>query len=220
MAEHAGLVVETVVNGPFMENCFIVGDAETHEGLLIDPGDEEQRILAEVRRLELTTTAIFGTHAHIDHVAAVADLKRELDVPFALHPDERPGLQRLPMQAAIFGLPPRPVPEVDRELAHGDTVQLGGLQGRVLLTPGHSAGGCCLYFEEQGVVFAGDTLFAGSIGRTDLPGGSMQTLLSSIKEQLLSLPDQVVVYCGHGPATTIGAERRANPFLQPGAVFV
>jgi glyoxylase-like metal-dependent hydrolase (beta-lactamase superfamily II) len=214
MAEHQRLLVETVVNGPFMENCFIAGDAATREALLIDPGDEGERILGEVRRLELTPTAIFCTHAHIDHVSAVAELKRELEVPFALHPDEQPGLSRLPMQAAIFGLPPRAVPEVDRELADGDTVQLGGLEGRVLLTPGHSAGGCCLYFEEQRVVFAGDTLFAGSIGRTDLPGGSMQTLLASINERLLSMPDEVVVYSGHGPATTIGAERRANPFLQ------
>jgi glyoxylase-like metal-dependent hydrolase (beta-lactamase superfamily II) len=220
MDSHSGLLVETLVNGPFMENCFIVGDAETREGLLIDPGDEGERIMAALQRLELTPTVIFGTHAHIDHVAAVAQLKESLGVPFALHLDERSGLERMPMQAAVFGLPQRPVPEVDRELAHGDSVKLGSLEGRVLLTPGHSAGGCCLYFEDQGVVFAGDTLFAGSIGRTDLPGGSMQTLLTSINEQLLSLPDSVVVYCGHGPATTIGAERRANPFLQPGAGLI
>ena len=216
MSEHDGLVVETITNGPFMENCFLI--SHQGSGILVDPGDEEQTILARVRELELELTEIVCTHAHIDHAGAVAPLKRVLGVPFSCHADELPALKHMPNQAALFGLGSREVPEIDRQLAAGDAVQVGQLQGKVLHTPGHSAGGICLLFAEQKVVLVGDTLFAGSVGRTDLPGGSTQTLLDSINEQLLTLDDDVVVHCGHGPATTIGAERRGNPFLQPGGM--
>jgi glyoxylase-like metal-dependent hydrolase (beta-lactamase superfamily II) len=215
-ADEHQLLVEMITSGPFMENCFIAADASTRKGIVIDPGDAEQRIVETARRIDVEVTEIVATHGHIDHAGAVAPLKRILGVPFAVHPDDREWLQRMPHQAVMFGLPEPEVPEIDRELAHGDVVRIGEIEARVLHTPGHSAGGVSLLVEAHKTVFVGDTLFAGSIGRTDLPGGSMQTLLSSIKEQLLSLPDQVVVYCGHGPATTIGAERRANPFLQPG----
>ena len=220
MKEHAGLIVETITNGPFQENCFIAGDAKTRAAIVIDPGDEEDRILARVRELDLEPTEIVCTHTHIDHAGAVAPLKRTLGVPFAVHAAELPGLQMMPRQAAMFGLPPREIPEVERELAAGDMIQVGELSAKVLFTPGHSAGGCCLLFAEQQVVFVGDTLFAGSVGRTDLPGGSGKTLLASITEQLLSLDDEVVAYSGHGPETTIGVERLSNPFLRPGNPFL
>lgn len=219
MESHDGLLVEMVTNGPFMENCFIAADESTREALLIDPGDEEELIVERIRELDLNVREIVNTHGHVDHAGAVAPLKRLLGVPFAIHAAERQWLQHMPQQAQMFGLPPREVPEVDRELSPGETIDLGDLTCRVLHTPGHSAGGCCLHFAEQRVVFVGDTLFAGSIGRTDLPGGSLDTLLTSIREHLLSLDDDVWAYSGHGPVTTIGAERKSNPFLQPGARF-
>jgi hydroxyacylglutathione hydrolase len=216
MSQHADLLVETITNGPFAENCYLAADANSREALLIDPGDEEQRILERVRELDLVVRQIVCTHGHIDHAGAVAPLKRMLGVPFAIHPDEMPLLRALPMQAAAFGLPSKECPEVDQELADGQCLQLGQLTARVLLTPGHSPGGCCLHFESEQVVIVGDTLFAGSIGRTDLPGGETETLLQSIRQRLLALDDANVVYSGHGPPTTIGAERRDNPFLKPG----
>lgn len=220
MTPQQELIVQTFTNGPFMENCFIVGERHSGKAVLIDPGDEEDRLISQVRQMDLEVTEIFCTHTHIDHAGAVAALKRMLGVPLAVHPAEIPGLERMPMQASMFGLPPRSIPEVDRELAPGDTIEVGPLSGKILLTPGHSAGGCCLYFEQQQTVFVGDTLFAGSIGRTDLPGGDLQTLLTAIREELFCLPDEVMVYSGHGPETTIGVERRTNPFLQPNSPFI
>ncbi len=220
MTQHGELIVETVTNGPFQENCFIAGDANTRKAIVIDPGDEEDTILARVRKLDLEVTEIVCTHTHVDHAGAVAPLKRLLGVDFACHAGELPGLDHMPMAAQMFGLPSKEVPEVERELSAGDVVQVGDLSGKVLFTPGHSAGGVCLLFAEQKAVFVGDTLFCGSVGRTDLPGGSGKTLLESIKEQLLSLDDDVVAYSGHGPETTIGAERLSNPFLQPGNPFL
>ena len=162
---------------------------------------------------------ILCTHAHIDHACGVAELKRLLGAPFALHPEDRPVLEHMPLSATMFGLPAVEVPEIDRELQAGESFTVGNLSAEVIFTPGHSGGGCCFYFSEQQVIFVGDTLFAGSVGRTDLPGGDTETLLTSIREQLLTLDDEVTVYSGHGPATTIGVERLSNPFLQPGASF-
>jgi glyoxylase-like metal-dependent hydrolase (beta-lactamase superfamily II) len=216
MEKHGDLLVETLTNGPFAENCFLVADAATKRAIVVDPGDEDQRILARIRELELEVTEIVATHAHVDHVGAVAPLKRLLGVPFAIHPAEADLLRHLPAQAQMFGLPPKEVADVDRELEHEQPLRVGELIGTVLGTPGHSPGGCSLYFADAGVVLVGDALFAGSIGRTDLPGGDLDTLLKAIREQLLSLDDGVVVYSGHGPATTVGQERRSNPFLQEG----
>lgn len=216
MQTHNGLLVELLTNGPFMENCFIAADEASRQAIVIDPGDEEDRILERVRSLELNVLEIVNTHGHVDHAGAVGPLKRALGVPFAIHAGEREWLQHMPRQARMFGLVSREVPEVDRELKDGEEIQVGELTARVLHTPGHSAGGCSFHFSDQRVVFVGDTLFAGSIGRTDLPGGSIDTLLASIREKLLSLDDDVWVYSGHGPVSTIGAERRTNPFLRPG----
>lgn len=212
MQNHQGLIVETITNGPFVENCYLVAEESSMQGILVDPGDEPQRILQIVQRLGVTVQAIVATHGHIDHVGAVASLKAELGVPFSVHADDREWVASLRQQCMMFGLPPRDAPEVDHDLE--DCVQVGGLEAQVLHTPGHSAGGCCLWFESAGVVFVGDTLFAGSIGRTDLPGGDMNQLLSKVREQLFVLPDVTVVYSGHGPATTIGREKASNPFFR------
>lgn len=220
MQEYDGLLVETITNGPFVENCFLVADPATKKAILIDPGDEPDRIEATVKRCGVQVVEIVNTHGHIDHAGAVAELKRSLSVPFAIHPDDRMWLKNLASSAAAFGLPPKETPDIDRELAHGQALTVGDVEGRVLHTPGHTGGGCCLYFPGPKVVFVGDTLFAGSIGRTDLPGGSMKTLLASIRDQLLTLDDDVVVFSGHGPETDIGTERRTNPFLRPGASFM
>lgn len=219
MYEHHGLLIETITNGPFMENCFVVADAKTKKAIVIDPGDEHDRIAESVERAGIEVVEIVNTHGHIDHAGSVAPLKRLLKVPFAIHPSDRAWLEHLSASAAAFGLPPKETPEVERDLSHGQDLQVGEVTGRVLHTPGHTEGGCCLYFPEHKAVFVGDTLFAGSIGRTDLPGGSMSALLASIREQLLTLEDDVLVFCGHGPQTDIGAERRSNPFLRPGAKF-
>lgn len=216
ITEHNGLEIETIANGPFVENCFIISEAASGEGILVDPGDEAEHILGRIRERKISIKKIVNTHAHIDHVGAVADIKNELGIPFALHAAESQWLDSLPMQAKMFGLPPKKIPTLDEELKAGDAIHFGNMTANVLHTPGHSAGGCCLYFANEGVVFVGDTLFAGSIGRTDLPGGALSVLLDSIGRELLALDDRVVVYCGHGEPTTIGRERKGNPFLQPG----
>jgi len=218
MSDKSELLVKTIVNGPFQENCFVVADAATQQAIMVDPGFDADQLAAVVRELDLTVTEIICTHAHIDHAGAVAPLKRLLGAPFAMHPGDHPVLQNLPASAQMFGLPEVELPEVERELSEGDEVKVGDVSGQVIHTPGHSPGGCCLHFADQKVLIAGDTLFAGSVGRTDLPGGSTQTLLENIKEKLLALPDETVVHCGHGPSTTIGAERAGNPFLQPGGM--
>ncbi len=216
MSDHGALQVHTIVNGPFQENCFVAADSDAGEAIVVDPGWDADALAERIRALEVTVATIVCTHAHIDHAGAVAPLKRLLGVPFAMHPGDAPVLANMNMSAQMFGLPEVETPEVERDLAEGDEVKVGGLTAQVLHTPGHSPGGSCLHFADQQVVIVGDTLFAGSVGRTDLPGGSTQLLLDSIKDKLLGLPDETTVYCGHGPSTTIGAERKANPFLQAG----
>ena len=208
------LKVEVITNGPFVENALILWDEETREAVIVDPGDEPERISGAARVLALTVKEILCTHAHIDHVGAVAPLKDLLEVPFALHRAEEPVLKSMGPQARMFGLSSSDVPTVDRWLEEGDEVQVGTIRGRVIHTPGHTPGGCCFFFPSEKVLVAGDTLFQGSIGRTDLPGGSFEQINRSIKEKLYVLGDDVVVYCGHGPRTTIGMERRHNPFVR------
>jgi glyoxylase-like metal-dependent hydrolase (beta-lactamase superfamily II) len=205
------LKIETIVNGPFQENCYLVWDDATREGIFIDPGDEPGRLLQTARFLSVEVKAIYNTHGHIDHAGAVAAMVKELKVPFALHGDDEFLLESIPGQARMFGLPPMEIPAIDVVLADGDTVSVGGHEGTVIHTPGHTPGGVCFHFGEA--IFVGDTLFAGSIGRSDLPGGSHRQLIESIKTRLLILGDSVRAYSGHGPVTTIGEERAHNPFL-------
>jgi hydroxyacylglutathione hydrolase len=205
------LKIEMIVNGPFQENCYLVWEEESKAAIFIDPGDEAERLLRTARFEDLDVRGVYATHGHIDHAGAAAAVCEALRVPFAIHPADAFLLEGLPDQARMFGLPPIAVPRVDRELKEGDAVEIGGARGEVICTPGHTPGGVCFRFGD--VVFVGDTLFAGSVGRTDLPGGSTRQLLQSIRERLLVLPDGVRAFSGHGPATSIGYEKKHNPFL-------
>jgi glyoxylase-like metal-dependent hydrolase (beta-lactamase superfamily II) len=207
------MILEGFPVGPVQANCYLFGDEAAGELFVIDPGDEPERILAALRRHGGRVVAIVNTHGHFDHVMGVEAVRRATGAPFWIHDAEREVLEQGPARAkAIFGVevPPSPVP--DRWLRDGDRLRVGSLDLTVRHTPGHSPGGVCLLGE--GLAFVGDTLFAGSIGRTDLPGASTEALLESIARVLLPLPDDTVCYPGHGPATTIGDERRSNPFLQ------
>jgi len=205
------ILVETV--GPFAENAYFLVDPDSGDAAAIDPGDEPERLLEVVRAEGLNVRWILGTHCHIDHVGAVAALKEATGAPYHIHPADRFLLDGVPQQAALFGLTPPPVPDVDGYLEEGTLFHLGPrrIPIRTVETPGHSPGS--VSFLAGDAVFSGDALFQGGIGRTDLPGGSMPTLLQSIREKLLVLPDSTRVYPGHGAATTMGLERRTNPFL-------
>jgi glyoxylase-like metal-dependent hydrolase (beta-lactamase superfamily II) len=209
------LRIETITNGPFVENAFVLWDEGSKKAVIVDPGDEPARIAGTPRFLGLEVTEIVCTHAHIDHAGAVAEVKRLTGAPFAIHRGEELVLAHLSSQAALFGLDAElTTPEVDRWLAESDAIEVGAHSARVIHTPGHTPGGCCFFFEADRVLLAGDTLFQGSIGRTDLPGGSYEEIIASIKDKLLPLGDDVNVYCGHGPRTNLGLEKRYNPFLR------
>jgi glyoxylase-like metal-dependent hydrolase (beta-lactamase superfamily II) len=205
------LKFETIVNGPFQENCYLVWEEETKQAIFVDPGDEAQRLIRTARFLGLDVKAVYNTHGHIDHAGAAAAVCEAFGVQFAMHPADAFLLEGLPEQARMFGLKPMAVPRVDRALKDGDTLAVGSVVGQVIHTPGHTPGGVCFRF--GGVVLVGDTLFAGSIGRTDLPGGSTRELLASIRDRLLVLPEDTRALSGHGPATSIGTEKEHNPFL-------
>ena len=205
------LEVLSLPNGAFQENCFVVADRETREAALVDPGEEAERFLQTIEAHGLTLRAIWLTHAHIDHVLGVRRVVQATGAPVYLHPDDRRLYDGAAAQGAWFGLKVEPPPAPERELAHGDRVGIGGLEFEVRHVPGHSPGSVA--FVGHGIALVGDAVFAGSVGRVDLPGGDGATLLRSITEQLLTLPDETVVYSGHGPETTIGRERVSNPFL-------
>lgn len=198
--------------GPIQTNCYLAGCAETREGVVIDPGEEPERILAEIRTLGLTIKYILNTHAHFDHILANGPLVKATGAPLALHPLDLP-LLRQNGGAGLFGFDAPPSPEPDLLLAEGDTFSFGTHTFQVLFTPGHTPGHVSFYEEKAGVIFDGDVLFAGGIGRTDLPGGDYETLMASINHKLMVLPDETVVCSGHGPVTTIGRERAGNPWL-------
>jgi glyoxylase-like metal-dependent hydrolase (beta-lactamase superfamily II) len=205
------IAVKTFVVGPFLENTYVVSDSESSEAVIIDPGGEEDALMRHLERSGLRTTAILNTHAHPDHVGGVARLRRELGVPFCLHAGDEFLLDALPDLCAELGIPRMEVPPVDRRLAEGDEHPLGAHRIRTLETPGHSPGS--VSFLVGDFLFSGDALFQGSIGRTDFRGGSLEVLLHSIRAKILTLPDTTRVLSGHGPATTVGRERRDNPFL-------
>jgi len=210
------MILEMLTVGPFQENCYIIGDVESGVGALIDPGDEAARIAMAVEETGLEIGSIIITHAHIDHVGAVVGLVDEYACPVLMHAEAEPMLEGLPTQAMMMGLRFGNVPTVDRHVADGEVLEVGDLRFRSLYTPGHAPGHLAFYVEDERLVLSGDALFAGSVGRVDLPGGSMEVLMRSIEESLLTLPDETVVYPGHGPRTTIGNERASNPFLQGG----
>jgi hydroxyacylglutathione hydrolase len=210
------MILEMLTVGPFQENCYVIGDEATGEGALIDPGDEAARIALAVERTNLEIGWIIITHAHIDHVGAVAALVDEYACPVLMHAEAEPMLGQLPTQAMMMGLRFGKVPAVDRHIEDDEVLEVGGLELKALYTPGHAPGHLAFYLESEGLILSGDALFAGSVGRTDLFGGDMELLLRSIDERLMTLPDETRVLPGHGPETTIGEERAHNPFLGGG----
>jgi glyoxylase-like metal-dependent hydrolase (beta-lactamase superfamily II) len=208
------LVVRHAVVGPFAENTYLVGDSDTGDALLVDPGGDLDRVLALLEPGGFTVKRIFLTHGHIDHVAGCAEAKWRLSAPVQIHADDVDWVEVLPQQAEMFGFEgAREKPGIDHLHTDGETFAVGGHEARVLHTPGHSRGSCCLHFEAARTLFAGDTLFAGSVGRTDLPGGDFEALEQSIREKLFALGDDVTFFPGHGPPGKLGDERRSNPFV-------
>jgi glyoxylase-like metal-dependent hydrolase (beta-lactamase superfamily II) len=212
------MLIETQAVGPFFKNGFVVGCEETKEAVLIDPGDEVAGLLAFVEAQKLTVRHILLTHAHVDHVTGVAAAKRALRAPIHLHRDDLFLYERAVESGARFGLKVEPQPPIDEYYTDGQVIGFGRFEVRPHHTPGHCPGGVCLQIGAAGEagkdLFVGDTLFAGSIGRTDLPGGDYATLIGAIRTVLFAFGDEARVYPGHGPTTTIGQERRTNPFLQ------
>jgi len=202
-------------------NCLIIGDPKSREAIVIDPGDEIERILSLLGRYKLTVKVIVSTHAHIDHVGGLAKLHQYTGAPVMMHSDDLPLYHGMEVQADLLGIEAPELVDVDQLLKEGDALSWGGFQANVIHTPGHSPGSVCLYLPKdsghikltQPQLFAGDTLFAGSIGRTDLWGGSFDQIMDSLKSKVLQLPDDTVVHPGHGPTTSIGRERDSNPFL-------
>jgi glyoxylase-like metal-dependent hydrolase (beta-lactamase superfamily II) len=208
------MILETFPVGPLQCNCTILGDEAAGEAIVIDPGDEISRIHRRLTDLGLKLKQILVTHAHIDHVGGALQLKRLTGAPILLNENDLPLLAMMDAQAGWLGIAPPETAPPDENLAEGLTVGLEHYPAQVLYTPGHTQGSVCLHFAPLKLLIAGDTLFAGSIGRTDLPGGNSRQIIDSIHSRLLTLPDETKVLTGHGPATTIGAERRSNPFLR------
>jgi len=200
-----------IPNGQFVENCYLVIDEGSRECVVIDPGEEAGLILRRIAEAGVRPVAIWVTHAHLDHVMGVPRLSRETGAPIYLHPADRELYDHVIQQGLAFGIRVESLPPPDREFVPGETVRVGTVGFTVRHAPGHSPGSVCLVGD--GVVFTGDVLFAGSIGRTDLPGADFDTLIRSIERELLVLPDSTMVYSGHGPETTVGRERGTNPFL-------
>jgi hydroxyacylglutathione hydrolase len=208
------MIHEILPVGPLQCNCSVIGDEATREAIVIDPGDDIQQVLGLIRKHNLQVKQIVITHAHIDHVGGAMKLRAATGAPILLNQNDYALLKMLDLQAAWIGMATPGKVEIDHSLGHADTVKAGSLAAQVLHTPGHTEGSICLYFPSENKLIAGDTLFAGSIGRTDLPGGSYEKILHSLHDRVLALPDETVVVPGHGPLTTIGEERESNPFLQ------
>jgi hydroxyacylglutathione hydrolase len=208
------MIHEILPVGPLQCNCSIVGDEASREAIVIDPGDDIQEILAIVQKHGLTVEQIVITHAHIDHVGGAMKLKAVSGAPILLNQNDYALLKMLDVQASWIGMRPPEKVVIDQSVTTGDTVKAGGIEAQVIHTPGHTEGSICLYFAPEKKMIAGDTLFAGSVGRTDLPGGSYEKIIDSLHEKVLALPDDTIVVPGHGPLTTIADERETNPFLQ------
>ncbi len=203
--------VETIIVGPIEVNCYLVTCKKTNKAAVIDPGDNAEDILKVIRSRSLDVEYILLTHGHFDHLGGVAPIKEATKANVLLHKNDQYLVDSASQQAELFGLPAPELFEVDQYVDQSDVVEFGNLKATVLATPGHSKGSVCYLFENS--IFVGDTLFYGGVGRTDLEGGSFEQLLHSIQSKLFSLPEDIRVYCGHGPSTTIGREKKYNPFI-------
>ncbi len=208
------MIHEILTVGALQCNCSILGDENSLEAIVIDPGDDIPRIMAVLRQHSLTVKQIVVTHAHIDHIAGAARLKQLTGAPILYNQNDLPLVKMMDIQAGWLGVATPEVPLPDDILDDGKLIAITGISGSILHTPGHTQGSVCLYLPARSLLIAGDTLFNGSVGRTDLPGGNTRQLITSIQDRLLTLPDEVTVIPGHGLKTTIGAERESNPFLQ------
>ena len=206
------LKVEPIIVGPLFSNCYVVWDESTREGVVIDPGDDANNILKTIKKLKVKIKYILATHGHFDHVGAVASLKKQLNVDFLAHKDDYFFIEDGKNAALRWGINIEQPPYPDRFINDKDKIKVGKFELKVISTPGHSPGGVC--FLNDNMLFVGDTLFQGSIGRTDFRKGSMKDLTESIKTRLYTLPDNTIVYTGHGPITTIGDEKRYNAFVR------
>ena len=208
------MIHEILPVGPLQCNCSIIGDESTREAMVIDPGDDIEDVAAIIRKHNLKVNQIVITHAHIDHVGGAMKLRALTGAPILLNQSDYALLKMIDVQASWVGMESPGEVKIDADLPHGENLSAGSLSANVLHTPGHSEGSVCLYFPAEKLLIAGDTLFAGSIGRTDLPGGSFEKIMRSIHQRVLSLPDDTIVIPGHGAKTTIGDEREGNPFLK------
>jgi glyoxylase-like metal-dependent hydrolase (beta-lactamase superfamily II) len=211
------LKIQTFVNGPVQENAYLLYDEGGREAILIDPGDEAPLLEKEIRAFGVPVKLILATHGHFDHVGAVDALAKAFGASFAMHNADDFLLESLEDTAAFYGQQATKRPRIDLALKGGESVGVAGIQLKVFATPGHTPGGLCYYHPDSGSLFSGDTLFEGTVGRSDMEGGSHQQLVASIQHELLALPDGTIVYPGHGGQTSIGAERRSNPHLQGGS---
>ena len=207
------MIHEVIPVGPLACNCSIIGDEATREAMVVDPGDNIDQLLAIIARHQLTVKTIIITHGHIDHIGGAMKLKAATGAAIHMNAGDEMQVKLLPMQAAWVGMDSPGKVVIDQHTKDADRIMVGGVAATVLHTPGHTEGSSCLYFPTENTLVAGDTLFAGSIGRTDLPGGNFDKIIDSLHGRLMTLPDEVVVIPGHGPATTIGEERETNPFI-------
>ena len=208
------MIHEVLAVGPLQCNCSLLGDETSREAIVVDPGEEIGRITAVLGKHQLSVKQIVITHAHIDHIAGAQRLKALTGAPILYNQLDLPLVRMMDVQAGWIGVPTPDVRQPDVSLDHGAVVSIVGITGEVLHTPGHTEGSICLHLPQQQLVIAGDTLLAGSIGRTDLPGGDTRKLLRSIRDRLFTLPEETRILPGHGPATVIGVEQESNPFLQ------
>lgn len=208
------MIHEILPVGPLQCNCSIIGDESTRDAMVIDPGDDIADVLAIIEKHNLQVRQIVITHAHIDHVGGAMKLRQATGAPILMNQNDYALVKMLDRQAAWLGMQSPGQVEIDRSVGDADKIEAGPLVANIIHTPGHTEGSVCLYFPAQQKLIAGDTLFAGSIGRTDLPGGSYDKIIRSLHQKVLALPDETLVVPGHGPLTTIGDERESNPFLR------
>lgn len=207
------MIHEILAVGPLQCNCSILGDETSREAIIVDPGDDIPKIVSILQRNQLKVKYIVITHAHIDHIAGAQRLKQLTGAPILYNQRDLPLVKMMDVQAAWLGMPTPEVTPPDAPLSDGQTIAIQRISGSIIHTPGHTQGSVCLYIPEQSLLLAGDTLFAGSVGRTDLPGGDHRQLISSIRSKLMALPDSTIVVPGHGGNTDIATERETNPFL-------